>query len=161
MEQVFKSLLRSKERPTVSTFNSRIKARLREKADLVFQKITDMDMHQTSSQSEKMVKVSTLNVMLNVYYLNGLPMEADRLFETSCNSEMFHVDSSTYKLLYKSYTKANMKELLQKLMKYMDRDGIVPNKRFFLDALGALGSTDQDSVPTKVDLRIPADISKA
>ncbi|KAJ9540340.1 hypothetical protein OSB04_026846 [Centaurea solstitialis] len=190
MEQVFKSLLRSKERPTLSTFNSMItnygKARLREKADSVFQKITDMgyapnfityecmimmygccdcvsrarEIFDKMVESEKIVKSSTLNVMLNVYCLNGLPMEADRLFETACNSEMFRVDLSTYKLLYKFYTKADLKELLQKLMRHMDRDGIVPNKRFFLDALGALGSSDRDSVPRKVDLRIPANISK-
>ncbi|XP_024961313.1 pentatricopeptide repeat-containing protein At4g39620, chloroplastic-like isoform X1 [Cynara cardunculus var. scolymus] len=157
MEQVFKSLLRSKERPTLSTFNSMItnygKARLRGKADLVFQKITDMgytpnfityecmimmygccdcvsrarEIYDKMIESEKIVKVSTLNVMLNVYCLNGLTMEADRLFETACSSEMFRVDSSTYKLLYKSYTKANMKELLQKLMKHMDRDGTHEN----------------------------------
>ncbi|KAD5962078.1 hypothetical protein E3N88_13551 [Mikania micrantha] len=172
MEQVFKSLLRSKERPVVSTFNSMItnygKARLREKAEAIFQKITDMGyapnfityecmimmygccgcvskargVYDNMIAAEKHVKVSTLNAMLNVYCMNGLAVEADKLFETACNCNngMFHVDSSTYKLLYKSYTKGNMTELVQKLLKHMDRDGVVPNKRFFLDALGAVAS---------------------
>ncbi|KAJ0716812.1 putative pentatricopeptide repeat-containing protein PPR5 [Helianthus annuus] len=170
MEQVFKSLLRSKERPTVSTFNSMItnyeKARLRDKAEAVFQKITDMGyapnfktyecmimmygcdcvsmargIYDNMIETEKHLKVSTLNAMLNVYCLNSLLIEADKLFETTCNSGMFRIDSSTYKLLHKSYTKANMTDLIQKLLKHMDRDGIVPNKRFFLEALGALGSS--------------------
>ncbi|KAL8210733.1 hypothetical protein R6Q57_005170 [Mikania cordata] len=172
MEQVFKSLLRSKERPVVSTFNSMIsnygKARLREKAEAVFQKITDMGyapnfityecmimmygccgcvskargVYDNMIVAEKQVKVSTLNAMLNVYCMNGLAVEADKLFETACNCNngMFHVDSSTYKLLYKSYTKGNMTELVQKLLKHMDRDGVVPNKRFFLEALGVVVS---------------------
>ncbi|KVI09849.1 Pentatricopeptide repeat-containing protein [Cynara cardunculus var. scolymus] len=110
MEQAFKSSLRSKERPTLSTFNSMItnyrKARLSEKANLVFQKITDMG-----------------------YMPNFIT----------------------------SYTNANIKELLQKLLKHMDRYDIVPNKRFFIDALGGLGSSNRDSIPTKVNLRIPAD----
>lgn len=192
MEQVFKSLLRSKERPTVSTFNSMItnygKARLRDKAELVFQKLTDMGyapnfityecmimmygscgsvskargIYDKMIVSEKYVKVSTLNAMLNVYCVNDLPVEADKLFETSCNSGMFHIDSSTYKLLYKSYTNSNMTELIQKLLKHMDRDGVVPNKRFFLEALGALGSSraDQDAIAAKVNLSMPAGIAK-
>ncbi|KAI3809110.1 hypothetical protein L1987_25079 [Smallanthus sonchifolius] len=192
MELVFKSLLRSKERPTVSTFNSMItnygKARLRDKAESVFQKITDMGyspnfityecmimmygccdcvskargIYDNMIVSEKHVKVSTLNAMLNVYCLNDLPVEADKLFETACNSGVFRIDSSTYKLLYKSYTKANMTELIQKLLKHMDRDGIVPNKRFFLEALGALGSSraDQDAITTKVNSSMPANMTK-
>ncbi|KAK9077920.1 hypothetical protein SSX86_001977 [Deinandra increscens subsp. villosa] len=192
MEQVFKSLSRSKERPTVATFNSMItnygKARLREKAELVFQKITDMGyspnfithecmimmygccdcvskargIYDKMIESEKHVKISTLNAMLNVYCLNGLPVEADKLFETACNSGMFHIDSSTYRLLYKSYTKANMTELIQKLLKHMDRDGIVPNKRFFLEALGALGSSraDQDAVISAANSSMPANITR-
>lgn len=192
MEQVFKSLLRSKERPTVSTFNSMItnygKARLRDRAELAFQKISDMGyapnfityecmimmygccdcvtkargIYDKMIESEKHVKVSTLNAMLNVYCLNGLPIEADKLFETTCNSGIFRIDSSTYKLLYKSYTKANMKELLQKLLKHMDREGIVPNKRFFLEALGALGTSraDQDAITTKVNSNMPAGMPK-
>ncbi|KAK6125759.1 hypothetical protein DH2020_040499 [Rehmannia glutinosa] len=171
MEQVFKSLLRSKEKPTLPTFNSMItnygKARQREKADLVFQKITDMgykpsfvtyeclismygycdcvskarDIFDQMTESEKEKKVSTLNAMLDVYCMNGLPMEADMLFESVRTTGMFSVDSSTYKLLYKAYNKADMKELIGKLLKYMDKDGIIPNKRFFLDALGAFGSS--------------------
>ncbi|XP_076882369.1 pentatricopeptide repeat-containing protein At4g39620, chloroplastic-like [Bidens hawaiensis] len=192
MEQVFKSLLRSKARPTVSTFNSLItnygKARCRDKAESVFEKITDMGyapnfityecmimmygccggvskargIYDKMIVSEKHLKVSTLNAMLNVYCLNGLPVEADKLFETACNSGMFHVDSSSYKLLYKCYTKANMTELIQKLLKRMDRDGIVPNKRFFLEALGALGSSraDQDAITAKVNSSMPADMTR-
>ncbi|KAI3451099.1 hypothetical protein Pfo_007764 [Paulownia fortunei] len=178
MEQVFKSLLRSKEKPTLPTFNSMItnygKARLREKADLVFQRMTDMgykpsfityeclimmygycdcvsrarEIFDQMAESEKEKKVSTLNAMLEVFCMNALPMEADMLFESARTNGMFPVNSSTYKLLYKAYTKADMKELMQKLLMYMDKDGIVPNKRFFLDALGALGSSPASKKPT-------------
>ncbi|KAL0291732.1 UNVERIFIED_CONTAM: Pentatricopeptide repeat-containing protein PPR5, chloroplastic [Sesamum calycinum] len=179
MEQVFKSLLRSKEKPTLPTFNSMItnygKARLREKADLVFQKMTEMgykpsfityeclimmygycdcisrarDIFDQMAESEKEKKVSTLNAMLDVYCRNALPMEADMLFESARRSRMFAVDSSTYKLLYKAYTKADMKELIEKLLMYMDKDGIIPNKRFFLDALGAVGSSPSSKKSTR------------
>ncbi|GER35143.1 pentatricopeptide repeat-containing protein [Striga asiatica] len=171
MEQVFKSLLRSKEKPTLPTFNSMItnygKARLREKADSIFQKMTDMgykpspvtyeclimmygycdcvsrarDIFDIMAESEREKKVSTLNAMLDVYCMNGLPMEADILFESARANGIYPVDSSSYKLLYKAYTKADMKEHLQKLLVCMDKDGIIPNKRFFLDALGALGTS--------------------
>ncbi|PIN05720.1 hypothetical protein CDL12_21749 [Handroanthus impetiginosus] len=178
MEQVFKSLLRSKEKPTLPTFNSMItnygKARLREKADLVFQKMIEMgykpsfityeslimmygycdcvsrarEIFDQLAESEKEKKVSTLNAMLDVYCMNSLPMEADMLFESARRTRMFPVDSSTYKLLYKAYAKADMKELIQKLLVYMDKDGIIPNKRFFLDALGALGSSSASEKST-------------
>lgn len=171
MEQVFKSLLRSKEKPTLPTFNSMItnygKARLREKADLVYQKMIEMgykpsfityeclimmygycdyvsrarEIFDQMVESGREKKVSTLNAMLDVYCKNSLPMEADMLFESARASRMLPVDSTTYKLLYKAYTKADMKELVEKLLVCMDKDGIVPNKRFFLDALGALGSS--------------------
>lgn len=171
MEQVFKSLLRSKEKPTLPTFNSMItnygKARLREKAELIFEKMIEMgykpsfityeclimmygycdavsrarEIFDQMGKSVKERKTSTLNAMLDVYCRNGLPMEADMLFESANSSGMFRVDSSTYKLLYNAYTKADMKELLEKLLVCMDKDGIIPNKRFFLDALGALGSS--------------------
>ncbi|CAL5371813.1 unnamed protein product [Camellia sinensis] len=170
MEQVFKSLLRSKEKPTLPTFNSMItnygKARLREKAEFIFQKMTDMgytpsfityeclimmygfcdcvsrarEIFDGMMAAGKEMKVSTLNAMLDVYCMNGLPLEADRLFESTRNNTGVSPDSSTYKLLYQAYTKANMKELLQKLLVHMDKDAIIPNKRFFLDALGAFGS---------------------
>ncbi|KAL5751691.1 hypothetical protein ACOSP7_021865 [Xanthoceras sorbifolium] len=170
MEQVFKSLLRSKEKPTLPTFNSMIinygKARLQERAENVFQKMIDMkytpsfitfeslitmygycdrvsrarEIFDELVKSGKEMKASTLNAMLDVYCLNGLPLEADLLFEEARNTRVAP-DSSTYKLLYKAYTRANMKELVQKLMKVMDRDGIVPNKRFFLDALEGFGSS--------------------
>ncbi|KAK2655923.1 hypothetical protein Ddye_008975 [Dipteronia dyeriana] len=170
MEQVFKSLLRSKEKPTLPTFNSMIinygKARLQEKAEDVYKNMIYMkyspsfityeslimmygycdrvsrarEIFDELVKSGKEMKVSTLNAMLDVYCLNGLPMEADLLFEEAHNMRVAP-DSSTYKLLYKAYTKANMKELVQNLIKVMDRDGIVPNKRFFLDALDAFGSS--------------------
>ncbi|KAF2594631.1 hypothetical protein F2Q70_00045092 [Brassica cretica] len=38
-------------------------------------------------------------------------------------------------ILTKEYTKADMKKHVQMLMKKMEKDGIVPNKRFFLEAL--------------------------
>lgn len=169
MEQVFKSLSHSKEKPTLPTFNSMIsnygKARLREKAEFVYQKMTSMgytpsfvtyeslinmygicdcvsrarEIFDQVAASGKEVKVSTLNAMLDVYLMNGLPTEADLLFENAIKIGL--PDSSTYKLLYNAYTKANMKELMQKLLKHMDKDGIIPNKRFFLGALGALGSS--------------------
>ncbi|KNA19680.1 hypothetical protein SOVF_059320 [Spinacia oleracea] len=176
MEQVFKSLLRSKERPTLPTFNSMIvnygKARLREKAESIFHNITSMgytpnyityesvivmyglcdyvsrarETFDGIIASKKELKVSTLNAMLDVYCLNSLPMEADMLLD-SARDYGVHPNSSTYKLLYKAYTKANMKDLLQKLLKCMDQDGIVPNKRFFLEALGAFGSSTTTKKP--------------
>lgn len=179
MEQVFKSLLRSKERPTLPTFNSMItnygKARLREKAEIVYQKMTDMkytpnlitkecliimygycdcvskarEIYDGMVESEREIKVSTLNAMLEVYCRNGLPTEADALFESARSSRVCRINSSTYKLLYKAYTKADMNELLQKLLKHMDKDGIIPNKRFFLDALGAFGSSK--ATPSKAN----------
>ncbi|PON36814.1 Pentatricopeptide repeat [Trema orientale] len=170
MEQVFKSLLRSRERPTLPTFNSMIinygKARQLERAEHAFGKMTEMgykpsfvtyeslitmyglcdcvsraqDIFDKLIESKKEMKVSTLNAMLDVYCMNGLPTEAHKLFE-SAKSIGVAPDSSTYKLLYKAYTKANMKELVENLLKHMEKDGIVPNKRFFLDALGAFFSS--------------------
>lgn len=178
MEQVFKSLLRSKEKPTLPTFNSMItnygKARLREKAESVYQKMTDMgyspsiityeslitmygycdcvsrarEVFDQLMDSRKEKKVSTLNAMLEVYCRNGLPMEAETLFKSAHATRKIPIDSSTYKLLYKAYTKAGMKELVKNLLSYMDKDGIIPNKRFFLDALGAIGSSDSSQKGT-------------
>lgn len=178
MEQVFKSLLQSKEKPTIPTFNSMItnygKARLREKAELIRGKMIDLgyrpshityeclimmyghcdcvskarELFDRVIESEKEKKVSTLNSMLDAYCMNGLPMEAHVLFESIHSAKSFPIDSSTYKLLYKAYTKADMKELVQNLLTCMDKDGIIPNKKFFLDALGAFGSppTNQKAV---------------
>ncbi|KAJ9170312.1 hypothetical protein P3X46_018429 [Hevea brasiliensis] len=67
-------------------------------------------------ESGKEFKVSTLNAMLDVYCMNGLPMGADLLFD-SAHSVGVLPDSSTYKSVYKAYTKVNMKELVQKLLK--------------------------------------------
>lgn len=191
MEQVFKSLLRSKERPTLPTFNSMIinygKARLLEKAEDVFRKMTSMGyapsfityeslimmygfcdcisrarhMFDKLVESGKELKVSTLNAMLDVYCMNGMPMEANELFE-SAKSIRVVPDTSTYKLLYKAYTKANMKELLGKLLKHMDRAGIVPNKWFFLEALGAFSSSPsarRESASKTSGLKRPKDPS--
>ncbi|KAL0726311.1 hypothetical protein Bca4012_022404 [Brassica carinata] len=180
MEQTFKSLIRSKEKPTLPTFNSMIinygKARLRDKAEWVFQKMNGMnyapsfityecmimmygycgsvsrarEVFEEVVESERVLKASTLNAMLDVYCLNGLHMEADKLFYNA-SAFRVHPDASTYKLLYKAYTKADMKEHVQMLMKKMERDGIVPNKRFFLEALEAFGSRlpGSDSVKRK------------
>ncbi|KAK9233571.1 hypothetical protein WN943_023822 [Citrus x changshan-huyou] len=60
--------------------------------------------------------------------LNGMTLEADLLFENSHKTRVTP-DSLTYKLLYKAHTKANMKELVQKLLKCMEQNGMVPNKR--------------------------------
>lgn len=174
MEQVFKSLSRSKEKPTLPTFNSMIlnygKARLKDKAENVFQNMTDMgytpsfvtheslihmyglcgcvskavELFDGLIESKVPIKVSTLNAMLDAYCINGLPQEADSLFARARSIKIFP-DASTYKLLYKAYTKANSKELLDKLLKQMDKDGVIPNKRFFLDALGAIGSSTEKS----------------
>nr|GMC60157.1 pentatricopeptide repeat-containing protein At4g39620, chloroplastic [Ipomoea batatas] len=191
MEQVFKSLLRSKEKPTNPTFNSMItnygKARLRDKAEGIFQKMTDMgykpsyityeclimtygrcdsvsrarDIFDEMVETEKEKKVSTLNSMLDVYCMNGLTMEAQMLFESIHHSKIFPIDSSTYKLLYKAYTKADMKGLVEKLLKYMDGDGIIPNKRFFLDALGAFGSSPSSQKSTGKSIQSRTQASRA
>ncbi|KAK6922946.1 Pentatricopeptide repeat [Dillenia turbinata] len=191
MEQVFKSLRHSKERPTLPTFNSMItnygKARLRDKAENVFHKMKKMgysptfityeslimmyglcdcvsrarDTFDDLVASGKEINVSTLNAMLDVYCMNGLPMEAHMLYESASKIGV-SPDLSTYKLLYKAYTKANMKELLQKLLKHMDKDGIVPNKRFFLDALGAFGSSSNNhpSASSKTGLSKQKELAK-
>lgn len=193
MEQVFKSLMRSKEKPTLPTFNSMItnygKARLRNKAEFVYEKMTEMgyrpsfvtyeclimmygycdcvskarEIFDQMSETEKERRVSTLNAMLDVYCTNSLPMEADMLFEHAHKTKIFPIDLSTYKLLYKAYSKADMNELIQKLLVYMDRDGIIPNKRFFLDALGTFTSSPSNKkTMSKSDVsREKASASKA
>uniref|UniRef100_A0A0E0NL14 Pentacotripeptide-repeat region of PRORP domain-containing protein n=1 Tax=Oryza rufipogon TaxID=4529 RepID=A0A0E0NL14_ORYRU len=180
MEQVFKSLLRSKEKPTHPTFNSMItnygKARLREKAECVLDKMTEMgfkpnyvtqeclimmyaycDCVSRARQifdelvsSQNNVHLSSVNAMLDAYCMNGLPMEADQLLDSVIKKGAVP-SASTYKLLYKAYTKANDKKLIQKLLKRMNSQGIVPNKKFFLDALEAFGNTDKKprTVPSK------------
>ncbi|KAI3842270.1 hypothetical protein MKW98_026060 [Papaver atlanticum] len=135
MEQVFKSLLRSKEKPTLPTFNSMItnygKVRLRENAETMYQKMTDMgytpsfvtyeslittygycdcvsrarEIFDSMVESGKEVPVSTLNAMLDAYCMNGFPTEADLLLDNVC-----------------AYTKANIKELIDKFLKRMDKD---------------------------------------
>ncbi|KAL0739620.1 hypothetical protein Bca4012_015830 [Brassica carinata] len=108
------------------------KARLRDKAEWVFEKMNDMnytpsfityecmimmygysgsvsrarEIFEEVVESERVLKASTLNAMLDVYYLNGLHVEADKL------------------------------SITQVPLRY----GIVPNKRFFLEALEAFGS---------------------
>lgn len=181
MEQVYKSFLRSKSRPTVSTFNSMItnygKARLRERAEFIFTTMTEMgckpnfityeclivmygycdcisrarEVFDEMVRSGKDVKASTLNVMLEAYCVNGLQYEADKLFGNASRIRV-PVNSSTYKILYKAYTKGNMKGLLENLLKVMDRNGVIPNKRFFLDALGAVGSSSSSS-PSQTRLK--------
>lgn len=176
MEQVFKSLLRSKERPTLPTFNSMIlnygKARRLDRAEAVFVQMTDMGYAPSLVTSESLltmyglcdcvsrardvfdklaasgtggVKVSTLNAMLDAYCLNALPMEAHKLFE-SANSIGVVPNTATYKLLYKAYTKANTRELLGSLFRHMEKDGIMPNKMFIVDALGTLSSSETTPV---------------
>nr|TKW41611.1 hypothetical protein SEVIR_1G328200v2 [Setaria viridis] len=172
MEQVFKSLLRSKERPTHPTFNSMItnygKARLREKAESVLEKMEEMgfkpnyvtqeclimmyahcDCVSRARQifdelvtSQNKVHLSSLNAMLDAYCMNGLHSEADRLLDTALQKGVVP-SGSTYKLLYKAYTKANDTVLVQKLLKRMNKQGIVPNKKFFLDALEAFGTSER------------------
>ncbi|XP_031496885.1 pentatricopeptide repeat-containing protein PPR5 homolog, chloroplastic [Nymphaea colorata] len=178
MEQVFKSLLRSKEKPTLPTFNSMIinygKARLRERVEYIFTKMVELgyspsyityenlitaygycdnvsrarELFFEMMDSGKEMHVSTLNAMLDVYCNNGLPAEASLLLEYARTKSLLP-NASTYKLLYKAYTKANMKDLLQELLKQMDSDGVIPNKKFFLEALGAITSSETDSLPNK------------
>ncbi|XP_074571120.1 uncharacterized protein LOC141827703 [Curcuma longa] len=169
MEQVFRSLLRSKAKPTLPTFNSMItnygKARLKDKAENVLKKMADLgfkpsyityeclitmygycdcvskarDIFNEMINTQKEVQISTLNSMLEAYCQNGLPNEADQLLDYAIERELVP-NASTYKLLYRAYAKANMKELINSLLKRMDAQGIVPNKKFFLEALEALGS---------------------
>lgn len=187
MEQVFKSLLRSKEKPTLPTFNSMIlnygKARLKDKAENVFKNMTDMgytpsfvthesliymyglcdcvskatELFDGLVESKVPIKVSTLNAMLDVYCINGLPQEADSFFVRARSIKIFP-DATTYKLLYKAYTKSNSKELLDKLLKQMDKDGIIPNKRFFVDALDAVESLPTNS---ESDSKSPQEFAKS
>ncbi|GJN22291.1 hypothetical protein PR202_gb09846 [Eleusine coracana subsp. coracana] len=171
MEQVFKSLQRSKERPTHPTFNSMItnygKARLREKAEYVLDKMQELGykpnyvtqeclimmyahcdcvsrarVFDELVSSQNNVSLSSLNAMLEAYCMNGLHVEADRLLDTAIQKG-FIPSGSTYKLLYKAYTKANNKDLVQQLLKRMNKQGIVPNKKFFLDALEAFGTSER------------------
>ncbi|KAG2661611.1 pentatricopeptide repeat-containing protein PPR5, chloroplastic [Panicum virgatum] len=172
MEQVFKSLLRSKERPTHPTFNSMItnygKARLREKAESVLGKMEELgfkpnyvtqeclimmyahcDCVSRARQifdelvnSQNKVHLSSLNAMLDAYCMNCLHTEADRLLDTALQKGVVP-SGSTYKLLYKAYTKVNDKVLVQKLLERMNKQGIVPNKKFFLDALEAFGTSER------------------
>ncbi|KAK7273371.1 hypothetical protein RIF29_14420 [Crotalaria pallida] len=151
MEQVFKSLMRSKEKPSLPTFNSMILNY--GKARYLFDGLVE---------SHGRIRVSTLHAMLDVYCINGLPQEADSLFESTRSIKVLS-DSSMYKLLYKAYTKANSKELLDKLLINMDKDGIISNKRFFMDALGAIGSlpAKSGSNSTAANSNNPQDLAKA
>ncbi|XP_020589669.1 pentatricopeptide repeat-containing protein At4g39620, chloroplastic-like [Phalaenopsis equestris] len=174
MEQVFKSLLRSKAKPTLPTFNSMIsnygKARLKEKAESVFRKMGELgfkpsyvtyeclmmaygycdcvssarEIFDEVMGKEKEMEVSTLNAMLDVYCMNGLPFEADKLLEVA-DKRGFVLKSSTYRLLYKAYSKANIRELVDKLMKRMEQEGIVANKKFFWGAVEAFGAVQVSS----------------
>ncbi|XVE86695.1 hypothetical protein DITRI_Ditri18aG0054700 [Diplodiscus trichospermus] len=133
MEQVFKSLLRSKEKPTLPTFNSMIinygKAQLKERAENVFKKM--IDLKYTPS-------FITYESLIMMYGFCDCVSGAREIFDGI-------VDSGK-----EAYTKANMKDLLQKLVKQKETDGIVPNKRFLLEALEAFGSlpASPDSVST-------------
>ena len=96
--------------------------------------------------SQNKVHLSSLNAMLDAYCMNGLHTEADRLLDTALQKGVVP-SGSTYKLLYKAYTKVNDKVLVQKLLKRMNKQGIVPNKKFFLDALEAFGTSDSERKP--------------
>ncbi|XP_039115350.1 pentatricopeptide repeat-containing protein PPR5 homolog, chloroplastic [Dioscorea cayenensis subsp. rotundata] len=176
MEQVFKSLLRSKEKPTLPTFNSMItsygRARLRDKAESVFKNMNELGFKPSNVtydclitaygycdsvsrareifdeilNTQKDVQVSTLNAMLDAYCINNLQGEADQLLGLAL-SKGLKTNASTYKLLYGAYTKANMKDLVGKLMKRMDAQGIVPNKRFFIEGFGSSKTSSRKVVP--------------
>lgn len=145
------------------------KARLREKAEFVLTKMTDLGFKPSYITYESLITtygycdcvsraqeiflemldsggelhVSTLNVVLDVYYMNGLPNEANLLLEYT-SVKGLKPNASTYKLLYEAYMKANMKELVEKLLKDMERDGILPNKKFFLETLGEFGPSRKE-----------------
>lgn len=168
MEQVFQSLLQSKENPTLPTFNSMItnygKARLMKKAELVYEKMTSLGYEPSQVTYECLilayghcgsvtkareifsemidakicVQISTLHALLEVYCNNGLLDEADLLFD-SARTIGVEPRASTYKLLYKAYTKAKETKFVEKLLKSMDASGVIPNKKF-LEALGAHSS---------------------
>ncbi|CAA6659758.1 unnamed protein product [Spirodela intermedia] len=160
MEQVFRSLLRSKERPTLPTFNSMIlnygRARQREKAEEIFTKMGELGYKPSAvtyesliaaygfcdsvARARQLIEVSTLNAMLDAYCTNGLPGEADQLLDHAARRGLLP-NASTYKLLYRAFARASRKDLILKLLRIMDQAGIVPNKNFFLEALGDFSSS--------------------
>eukprot|EP01018_Ginkgo_biloba_P017790 Gb_36199 [translate_table: standard] len=170
MERVFESMLHSKEKPTLPTFNSMItnygRARLIEKAELVYKKMITLQYEPSHVTYECLImayghcgsitkarekfsemldagirlQISTLHALLEVYCKNGLLYEADLLFHNAPNMGV-EPHASTYKLLYKAYTKANETQLLDKLLKTMEANGVIPNKKFFLEALGTYSSS--------------------
>ena len=81
------------------------------------------------------IQISTLHALLEVYCNNGLLDEADLLFD-SAHTIGVEPHASTYKLLYKAYTKAKETKFIEKLLKSMDASGVIPNKKF-LEGLGS------------------------
>ncbi|CAA7396070.1 unnamed protein product [Spirodela intermedia] len=176
MEQVFRSLLRSKERPTLPTFNSMIlnygRARQREKAEEIFTKMGELGYKPSAVTYESLIaaygfcdsvararqlfdeilesgasiEVSTLNAMLDAYCTNGLPGEADQLLDHAARRGLLP-NASTYKLLYRAFARASRKDLILKLLRIMDQAGVVPNKNFFLEALGDFSSSPSSPSP--------------
>ncbi|KAF3329239.1 pentatricopeptide repeat-containing protein [Carex littledalei] len=143
------------------------KARLREKAELVVKKMADLGLKpsyvtreclvmmygycgnvtkardvfdEILASGQRDIHVSSLNAMLDAYCTNGVPSEAYALLNEVIRKGLVVPNSSTYKLLYKAFTKAARKDLVDALLKRMDEQGIVPNKKFFLNALEAYGS---------------------
>ena len=57
------------------------------------------------------IQISTLHALLKVYCNNGLLDEADLLFDNACTIGV-EPRASTYKLIYKAYTKSKETKLL-------------------------------------------------
>ena len=84
------------------------------------------------------IHISSLHALPEVYCNNGLLDEVDLLFD-SARTIGVEPRASTYKLLYKAYTKSKETKFIEKLLKSMDASGVIPNKKF-LEALVAHSS---------------------
>jgi pentatricopeptide repeat protein len=156
------------------------KARLREKAELLVEKMADLGykpnhvtreclitmygycgnvskarevFNELLASGQWEIQVSSLNAMLDAYCINGVPSEASELLNDVVRKGFVVPNLSTYKLLYKAFTKATRKDLVDVLLKRMDEQGIVPNKKFFLDALEAFGSAPDSNTDSSRAVR--------
>jgi pentatricopeptide repeat protein len=128
------------------------KARLREKAELVVENMADLGykpshvtreclitmygycgnvskarevFNELLASSRWEIQVSSLNAMLDAYCTNGVPSEAFELLIHGARKGFVVPNLSTYKLLYKAFTKAARKDLVDALLKRMDEQGII------------------------------------
>ncbi|CAN8307937.1 unnamed protein product [Cochlearia groenlandica] len=123
-------------------FNSMIinygKARLKDKAEWIFEKMNDMNY---------MPSFITYECMIMMYGYCGSVSRGREIFEEVVKSDRILKTSTLNAMLDVYY----MKENVQMLMKKMEKDGIVPNKIFFFEALEVFGSRlpSSDSVNRK------------